>query len=168
MRVSIITTGGTISKTYDEHLGTLQNERPVVENMVAALRLPDLTVQYHHVMNKDSRDLTDADRKVIVDAIQRLAASADAIVVLHGTDTMTVTGDLVHEQVRPSRVPIIFTGAMRPYEFKDSDAEQNVTEALLACRMLPPGVYVVMHNRVLKFPGVAKDHETLTFVQAHA
>jgi L-asparaginase len=52
---------------------------------------------------------------------------------------------------------------MRPYEFRDSDALQNVTEALLAARILAPGVYVVMHNRVVTFPGVVKDQQRLEF-----
>jgi L-asparaginase len=54
---------------------------------------------------------------------------------------------------------------MRPYEFRDSDAAQNVTEALLALRFVEPGVYVTMHNRVLRFPGVHKDAKQLTFVR---
>jgi L-asparaginase len=52
---------------------------------------------------------------------------------------------------------------MRPYEFRDTDAIQNVTEALLAARLVEPGVYVVMHNRVLAFPGVVKNRNALTF-----
>ena len=58
---------------------------------------------------------------------------------------------------------MILTGAMRPYEFRDSDAQQNVTEALLAARLLAPGVYVVIHNRVLSFPGVVKDRKAGEF-----
>jgi L-asparaginase len=60
---------------------------------------------------------------------------------------------------------VVLTGAMRPYEFRDSDALQNVTEALLAARILDGGIYVVMHNRVLSFPGVVKDRRALTFVR---
>jgi L-asparaginase len=54
---------------------------------------------------------------------------------------------------------------MRPYEFRDTDAVQNVTESILAARLLKPGVYVVMHNRVLRFPGVTKDRQALSFVR---
>ena len=61
--------------------------------------------------------------------------------------------------------PIVFTGAMRPYELRATDALQNLTEALLAVQILPPGVYCVMHNRVLTFPGVEKDREHGTFYQ---
>jgi L-asparaginase len=54
---------------------------------------------------------------------------------------------------------------MRPYQFRDTDAFQNVTEALLACRLVSPGVYVVIHNNVLRFPGVVKDRAKGTFVK---
>jgi hypothetical protein len=32
--------------------------------------------------------------------------------------------------------------------------------------VLAPGVYVVMHNQVLQFPGVVKDRERGSFVRA--
>ena len=54
---------------------------------------------------------------------------------------------------------------MRPYELRRTDAVQNLTEALCAVQILPPGVYVSMHNRVLAFPGVRKDYERMTFVK---
>jgi hypothetical protein len=43
---------------------------------------------------------------------------------------------------------------------------QNLTEALLAVQLLEPGVYVAMHNTVLRFPGVVKDRERGRFVRA--
>jgi L-asparaginase len=60
---------------------------------------------------------------------------------------------------------VVFTGAMRPFELRRTDATQNLTEALLAVQVLAPGVYVSMHNRVLAFPGVRKDPATMTFVK---
>ena len=95
-----------------------------------------------------------------------MAMSADAVIVLHGTDTLAHTGELLHRELAPHRVPVLLTGAMRPYEFRDTDAIQNVTEALLAARLVEPGVYAVMHNRVLRFPGVVKNTELLTFERA--
>ena len=61
-------------------------------------------------------------------------------------------------------MPIVITGAMRPYVMRNTDATQNLTEALLAVQIVVPGVYVAMHNKVLKFPGVRKDRERGTFV----
>ena len=165
MNVTVITTGGTIAKTFNESDGSLRNDRPVIEGLIAALRLPDITARFQHVLNKDSLDMTDADRRLILDAVRKAASESDAVVVVHGTDTLSLTGEMLSRELAGVRVPIVLTGAMRPYEFRDSDAVQNVTEAMLACRLASPGVYVAMHNRLLRFPGVIKDRDTLTFVK---
>lgn len=165
MNVCVITTGGTIAKTYNETSGVLLNDRPVIESIVEALRLPDLTISYKHILSKDSLEMTEADRDRIVEAVRHVIQTVEAVLIAHGTDTLEATGErLVHELTGLSR-PIVLTGAMRPFEFRDSDAAQNITEALLACRLVEPGVYVAMHNRVLRFPGVVKDRETLTFLK---
>ncbi len=163
MKITILTTGGTIEKTYNEFDGSLRNARSVLEEILNTLRLPDLFVRHVAVMAMDSLEMTDDDRQRIVRAVEDVLPSSEAVVVLHGTDTLSRTGDLLHERLTGLAIPVILTGAMRPYQFRDSDALQNVTEALLAAKLLRPGVYVVMHNRVLPFPGVYKDRRTLTF-----
>lgn len=164
-RIVVITTGGTIAKTFNELDGSLHNDRPVVEAIVAGLRLPDLAVNFSHILSKDSLDLVDPDRQLILETVRQAIAAADGVVIAHGTDTLEVTGEMLHRELPEPGVPIILTGAMRPYEFRDSDASQNLTEALLAFRFVTPGVYVAMHNRVLRFPGVIKDRNGLTFVK---
>ncbi len=163
MRITILTTGGTIDKTYNELDGSLKNTRSVLDVLLGTLRLPDLFVRHQAVMNMDSLDMTESDRLQIVRAVRDAMPTSDAIIILHGTDTLANTGDLLFDRFDQLTVPIILTGAMRPYEFRDSDALQNVTESLLAARLLDPGVYVVMHNRVLPLPGVFKDRQSLTF-----
>lgn len=166
MRITIITTGGTISKTFNEHEGMLRNEQPVVERIVDALRLPDLTVAYRHVLSKDSLEFTDEDRQLVLASVRAARADCEAIVISHGTDTLEKTGELLYREAGDFGIPILLTGAMRPFEFRDTDAIQNLTETLVACRLVPPGVYVVMHNRVLSFPGVVKDRQALAFVRS--
>jgi len=165
MRLTILTTGGTIDKTYDEFQGSLRNQHTVIDVILDSLRLPDLDILNVEVMHKDSLDMTTEDREIIAKAVCDAAPASDAVVVLHGTDTLSETGELLVRQCSRLEIPILLTGAMRPYEFRDTDATQNVIEALLASRMVDPGVYVAMHNRVLKFPGVVKDREALTFVR---
>lgn len=165
MRICIIGTGGTIEKTYDESDGSLRNVHSVLDSILLRLRLHELDIRHIELMKKDSLDLTDADREAIVAAVERELDNADAILVVHGTDTLSVTGELLHARLGVLTIPVILTGAMRPYEFRDTDAIQNVTEALLACRLLSPGVFAVMHNKALQFPGVVKDRQNLTFVK---
>ena len=66
------------------------------------------------------------------------------------------------------KVPVVFTGAMVPYDFRHTDAVQNITESLLAVQLLAPGVYSVFHNQVLQFPGVTKDRLRGCFVRTGA
>jgi len=170
--ITLITTGGTIEKTYDEATGRLENSRSVVEHMLSQLRLADIRVSTLGLMAKDSLDLTDADRKRIVDMILAAGGSsdspgdADGIVVLHGTDTLGVTGEAIHKAIANPAAPIVLTGAMRPYEMTRSDALQNLTEAIFAVGVLEPGVYCVAHGHALRFPGVVKDQASGTFVRA--
>lgn len=166
-RVCLITTGGTIEKTYDEESGELSNRRSIVRRMLAELRLDDLEVEIVELMSKDSLFMDDADRERVVAAVreapERFLGLA-GIVILHGTDTLTRTGEqILAAEPRPP-VPVVLTGAMRPFEMKRSDALQNLTEALFASRALAPGVYCVGHGRALPFPGVRKDRERGTFV----
>ena len=163
--VTLITTGGTIEKTYDERTGELENRRSIVHRMLEELRLEDTQVSVLELMSKDSLDMTEADRKRVVEAV-RLADEGECsgIVVLHGTDTLERTGVRLVDEIAAPRVPVVLTGAWRPYEMKRSDALQNLTEALFAAGNLPPGIYAVAHGRALSFPGVAKDRERGTFV----
>ena len=163
MKLTILTTGGTIDKTYDEYAGSLANVRSVLDEILDSLRLPDVFIRHLAVMHKDSLELTEDDRYAILRAVKDALASSDAVIVLHGTDTLSKTGEVLYAGLEDVDVPVILTGAMRPYEFRDSDALQNVTEALLAARLAEPGVYVVMHNRVLPFPGIIKDRRVGEF-----
>ena len=167
-RIVILTTGGTIEKTYDERDGTLRNVGPVLQNILARMRLPDLAWRQVPVMSKDSLDLTDDDRRAIAAAVREHLPAADAVLVGHGTDTLALTGELLCGEIGALDRPVVLTGAMRPFEFRDTDAYQNMTEALLACRLLPPGVWGGMHNQALRFPGVVKDRVHGTFVRREA
>ena len=164
-RIALISTGGTIEKTYDELSGVLANQVSVLDVMLASLELRGVDVQRMQLMNKDSLDMSAEDHTLIAETAGRMAAATSGVVVVHGTDRLAVSGDRVVELVGVPRSPIVFTGAMRPYELRSTDALQNLIEALLAVQLVPPGVYVSMHNQVLRFPGVRKDRDRGTFVK---
>ena len=166
-RIAILSTGGTIEKTYNESDGTLNNQRSVLEIMLASLVLHGVVIDRIPVMNVDSQAMEAADHERIVNVAELYAGSHAGLIITHGTDRLQHTGDLLVERLGATlRVPIILTGAMKPYELRTTDALQNLTEALLAVQVMPPGVYVAMHNRVLQFPGVIKDHKRMTFRRA--
>jgi L-asparaginase len=168
-RLALISTGGTIEKTYDELGGVLANKLSVLDMLLASLDLRGVAIDRVPLMNKDSLDMTEADHDLIADTAEIMARSHDGVVIVHGTDRLAKTGDRIHERLAAkggATKAVVLTGAMRPYEMRRTDATQNVTEALTAVQILEPGVYVAMHNRVLRFPGVAKDPRQGTFVRA--
>lgn len=163
-RVIILTTGGTIEKTYDESDGTLFNRETVIRQKIEQrLRLPYTQIEVKSLMAKDSLDMNIDDRELIFQSIKRFATYNDPIVVLHGTDTMQQTAEHVQKSWEYPTVPVVFTGAMKPLGFDDSDALQNVTEALIVSKIISPGVYLSFHNRLFGVPGVRKNKQSLTF-----
>ena len=163
-KIHIMTTGGTIEKTYDESDGTLFNRETVIRNkLTQKLRLPYTDICITSLMAMDSLDMKEADRLVISKKIQELAKDGHPIVILHGTDTMQQTAEFVKIEFGSPEVPVIFTGAMKPLGFEDSDALQNVTEALFCAQYIKPGVYISFHNRLFNVPGVRKNKELGSF-----
>ncbi|MBL9079333.1 MAG: asparaginase [Planctomycetes bacterium] len=166
LRIALISTGGTIEKTYDELEGVLDNRASVLDVVLAGLQLHGVEIVRVPLMNKDSLEMSPQDHELIARTAGSMAEAHDGVVIVHGTDRLAVTGDRICTSIGTPRVPIVLTGAMRPYVMRNTDALQNLTEALLAVQLVAPGVYVAMHNRVLRFPGVVKDKDRGTFVRA--
>jgi len=161
-RIHLIATGGTIEKIYSEQRGSVENVDSKIETYLGRLRLPDLEIDTARLMNKDSLEMTDADRERVLEAVrERLDAP---IVITHGTDTMVETGLYLKRAISP-HFPIVLTGAMTPLGFESSDGLQNLTESLFAARALPAGIYVVMHNQAFPIDRVRKDKERARFVR---
>jgi len=167
-KVYVLCTGGTIEKVYLEHSGSVQNIHGKIDRYLRRLRLPDLKVQTLRLMNKDSLEMTDADRYQVLRAVRKKLKKPAPIIVTHGTDTAVETGLFLKKNLPNLKVPIILTGAMTPLGFEQSDGLQNLTESLLAARILQPGVYLVVHNQVFPIDRVRKDRERLRFVWKRA
>ena len=167
-RIALITTGGTIEKTYDEFSGLLSNQISVLDVMLASLELNGVDIERLSLMNKDSLDMSPDEHALIAEKAAEMAGECEGVVIVHGTDRLAITGEILHERLGTPAVPIVLTGAMRPWELRRTDALQNLTEALMAVQLVQPGVYAVMHNQVLRFPGVVKDTVRGSFVLAAA
>ena len=167
-RIALISTGGTIEKTYDELEGVLENRISVLDVMLASLELNGVDITRVPLLNKDSLEMTDEDHALIAETADDYQQSQDGVVITHGTDRLAASGEAIFQRVAEGdrlQSPIVLTGAMRPYVMRTTDALQNIIEALMAVQILDAGVYCVMHNRVLEFPGVTKDRPNGTFVK---
>jgi len=165
MRAYLFTTGGTMEKMYREKTGSVENIESKVDRYLERLRLPDLDIRIERLMNKDSLEMTDEDRQRVLAVVRaKLAENPAPVVITHGTDTIVETGLVLKNGLERLDVPVILTGAMTPLGFESSDGLQNLTESLLAARLLAPGVYVVIHNQVFPIERVRKDRELARFV----
>jgi len=103
--------------------------------------------------------MTDDDRALILGIVRGVLTEKAPIIVTHGTDTMVETGRYLERALIELAVPIVLTGAMTPLGFEGSDGLQNLTESLLAVRLLSPGIYVVIHGQIFPVGRVRKDRE---------
>ena len=163
MKIHLVTTGGTIEKIYSEQSGQVHNVTAKIDRYLQSLRLPDARIEVTPLMNKDSLEMTDADRELVL-AVVKVKVAEAPVVITHGTDTMVDTGRLLKTRLMALKFPIILTGAMTPLGFERSDGLQNLTESLFAARVLGPGVWIVIHNQVFDVDRARKDREHARFV----
>ena len=165
--VALISTGGTILKTYDEHEGILSNGVPVLDTILNSIQLDGIAVEHFELMNKDSLHMTEEDHVQIAEEVEMRSHYFDGIVLIHGTDTLQITGERIIGRNPSLKVPCVLTGAMRPWVMRNTDALQNLVESFAVVQLLQAGVYVAMQNKVRQFPGVTKNKEQLCFEKCH-
>ena len=157
--ICILATGGTIDKDHDPITEQLIfSGDSFVPDMLKEFRVPG--IPHEIVMLKDSFDVDDADRAVMLTAI--MARPERMIVMTHGTSTMTQTGVYLQERVEGKVV--VLTGAMRPFSLFRSDAGFNLGGAIAAARLCAPGVYIAMNGQIFAPDAVVKDTDAGVFV----
>jgi L-asparaginase len=156
--ILVLTTGGTIDKNYFDALSEYQiTESGIPELLkVARVALPFRLVE---LMRKDSLELTDADRALIVDTVR--GAPERRVVITHGTDTMTDTAKALADIADKT---IVLTGALTPARFAETDAPFNLGMAVAAAQVAAQGVYIAMSGQVFDGLNVRKDRAAGRFV----
>lgn len=157
--VCFIQTGGTIDKDYPKvMLGyAFEFGEPAMARVLERLN-PAFSYDVIPLLQKDSTEITTEDRECIKQAA--LASPAKWVIVTHGTDTMIESA--LHVGTLSGKT-VIFTGALRPERFRNSDADVNIGVALGAVQCLPPGSYVAMSGNVYAADGVDHNPETGQF-----
>ena len=151
MDLHIFTTGGTFDKLYFDALSEFQIGEPMAP---ALLEEAGVTLSYEvtSLLKKDSLEITEDDRALIVQAIA--ASKAQHIVLIHGTDTMTLTAEALASVAGKT---IVLTGAMQPARMHHTDARFNLGLAVAAVQLLAEGVYVAMNGHIFRAGEVIKN-----------
>ena len=160
MKISLLTTGGTIA--------SVDSDRGLHPDLMGERLLracPDLMGFEHDVavvdlMSKDSSNMHPSDWLVMVECIRDNAARSDAIVMLHGTDTMAWTASALSYLLNDVPVPVVLTGSMLSAEAPGSDASGNVYAAFHFALQLAMykrrGVSVAFAGLLLHGPRITK------------
>jgi L-asparaginase len=159
--ILVVTTGGTIDKVYfdaksDYTIGDSEFEELAG---MAGLQAPYRLVS---VLRKDSLEVTDTDRQLVLDAIE--GAAENRILITHGTDTMAETARLLEQaKEKIAGKTIVLTGAMQPSRMRASDAPFNLGFALGVIQAMPAGVYLAMHGQIFSPASVRKNRDAGRF-----
>jgi len=86
-------------------------------------------------------------RSAVVEAVDE---GCDAVLILHGTDTLAYSAAAMSFQLLGLPAPVVFTGSMLPAGVPDSDAWENVSGALAALgEGLAAGVHLYFHGALM-------------------
>ncbi len=158
MNIKIFVTGGTFDKEYNELKGTLFFKESHLPEMLKLAR-SKLKIDISTLMMIDSLDMTDADRKIILEKCKK--TKEDKILITHGTDTMIETAKVLASSIKNKT--IVLTGAMIPYKFGSSDGLFNLGSSLAFVQTLPQGVYISMNGKYFRWDNLKKNKQTSMF-----
>lgn len=155
--IVILTTGGTIDKAYFDDLSRYQIGETVIAKLLTIANVHH-PYRIEEFSRKDSLDLTDDDRAALRERV--LAINAARIVITHGTDTMTHSAQALCGIADKT---IVFTGALSPARFSESDATFNVGMAFAAVQSAAPGIYIAMNGTIFAANQVIKNRNAGRF-----
>jgi L-asparaginase len=159
MKLMLITTGGTIASvpTEEGFAPRLSGEHlvdacPLLKDFGHDLEILD-------IFSKDSSNIGPPDWLAIAKALRQFAGTVDAVVVLHGTDTMAWTASALSYLLHGVSVPVVLTGSMLP-PGDGSDAPDNIFTAfqfaLQLAKNTRAGVCVAFADRLIHGARVTK------------
>lgn len=159
-RILVIYTGGTIGMSKSDDGLIVSTEGQQVINDFLTLRAKNLNYEINfHVAERliDSGEASPKDWVNIAKIIEQKINDNVGVIVIHGTDTMTYAGCMLTILLANLNVPIVITGAQRPYFYDNSDAFSNLSDAVSVIEHLKGHeVAVVFGGKVLYGDSVTK------------
>ena len=161
MKVTIINTGGTFNKRYNPIKGQLEVPKDNLSLNKILDNCYNIEATIINIISKDSLDITDQDREILVTTITK--CKDENIIIIHGTDTIDLTSSFLNSRV--SNKKIVFTGAMVPMSIDEVEATMNFSLALgFLSATIKNGIYLAMHGVVVESAKLIKDKKQGKFL----
>ncbi|WP_084414462.1 asparaginase domain-containing protein [Chitinibacter tainanensis] len=154
-RIFCLYTGGTIG-CAPSPTGLIPQSGILTQPIrdLAQQTIPGWTIDFHELSPPlDSSSMGPTHWRTIAETIQAQRPHYQAIIILHGTDTLAWTAAALHWQLGQLEMPVIITGSQCPWLQPGSDAPANVALALRAATQGAPGVQIAFGGEILS--GVA-------------
>jgi len=159
MAIILFVTGGTIDcEKIDPATNKYIFTKTHLPEMLKQAR-NRVDIELEVLLLKHSMDITDSDRKKILQKCK--SCKEDKIVITHGTITMVETAQFLGKSIKDKT--IVLTGAIIPYNQKNSDALFNLGCAITAVQLLPKGVYITMNGKIFLWNNVRKNKKLQEF-----
>ncbi|MGB5794069.1 asparaginase domain-containing protein [Poseidonibacter sp.] len=161
MKLTVINTGGTFNKRYNPIKGQLEvpSDNIALDKILKSCH--NVEIEVKNVVSKDSLDMNDDDRNIIVQSIKD--SQSENIIIIHGTDTVDLTAAFIEENINDKK--IVFTGAMVPMSIDEVEATMNFSLALgFLSADVQNGIYLAMHGIVVNHKNLLKDRKAGKFL----
>jgi L-asparaginase len=152
--IRVLYTGGTIGMAASASgLVPAGGFEQRMQARLAASRLQTAAWSFEEMQPLiDSANMSPHYWQQLRDAITRAvdAQGCDAVMVLHGTDTLAYSAAALSFQLIGLPAPVVFTGSMLPAGVPDSDAWENVEGALrVLTQGVPAGIWLHFHGQLM-------------------
>jgi L-asparaginase len=148
--------GLTPAPGLEERFKLALNAQPDLRNQLESIRWSLL----------ENRDLLDSanidptDWEALAEQCLEIAGNSvlkvDAIIIIHGTDTLAYTSSALAFFLQRVKIPVILTGSQKPLGAPHSDALDNLIGAMLKAQNTQPGVWVYFNQQLMPGARVVK------------
>ena len=161
-KITVINTGGTFNKRYNPLSGELDvpKDSLALDEIISYCYNIDFDVL--NIISKDSLEMSDVDRELIVKTIKNI--KNENIIIVHGTDTIDLTASFIDENIKDKT--IVLTGAMLPISINKIEATLNFASAIgFLNANIKNGIYISMHGSVKNYKKLIKNREIGQFLE---
>lgn len=161
-KITVINTGGTFNKRYNPILGELEVPKDSIALDEIISYCYNIDFEVLNIISKDSLEMNDVDRELIVKTIKN--CKNQNIIIVHGTDTMDLTAKYLDEKIKDKT--IVLTGAMLPISINKIEATLNFSQAIgFFNSNCENGIYISMHGSVKNYKKLVKNRELGKFLE---
>ncbi len=160
-KITVINTGGTFNKIYNPINGELEvsKDNKALDEILSFCYNIDFEVI--NIISKDSLDMNNQDRELMVKTIN--ASKNSEFIIVHGTDTMDLSAEYISSNIKDKKV--IFVGSMLPISINKIEATLNFASAIgFLNSNIENGIYISMHGSVKNYNKLRKNRDLGQFL----